>query len=39
MNCETLGCEGEGVSYNDDGEYLCEDCLFEWYINEQSDDE
>ena len=28
--CEARGCENDAISYTDDGDHLCEDCLFEW---------
>lgn len=27
-------CDEPGVGYNDDGRWLCEDCLFEWACEE-----
>lgn len=30
MVCEARGCRELAVSFNDDGEALCEDCLAEW---------
>lgn len=30
MVCEARGCNENAVAFNDDGEALCEDCLFEW---------
>lgn len=30
MICEARGCREPAVSFNDDGEALCEDCLAEW---------
>ena len=31
--CEARGCKEMSVAFNDDGEALCEDCLFEWTAN------
>lgn len=31
-SCEQ--CDENGVGFNDDGEFLCEDCLFEWAIDQ-----
>lgn len=28
--CEHRGCSEEAIGFNDDGEALCEDHLFEW---------
>ena len=28
--CDTRGCEELAVGFNEDGEALCEDCLFQW---------
>lgn len=28
--CEARGCQEYAVGFNDDGDALCEDCLFEW---------
>ena len=36
LKCEH--CGAEGFSYNDNGEWLCEQCLFEYYIKEDSDE-
>ena len=30
QRCESRGCNAVAVAFNDDGEALCEDCLFEW---------
>lgn len=27
--CEHRGCSEQGVGFNDDGEWLCEDCLLD----------
>lgn len=32
--CDSRGCKELGVGHNDDGEWLCEDCMFEWYQQE-----
>lgn len=34
MICEQRGCSEDAVAFNDDGEALCEDCLFEWTLSE-----
>ena len=28
--CEQRGCSEDAIAVNDDGEAMCEDCLFEW---------
>lgn len=28
--CEARGCQEYAVGFNDEGDALCEDCLFEW---------
>lgn len=30
LTCEARGCTEAAVAFNDEGEALCEDCLFEW---------
>lgn len=32
-SCEK--CEADGEVYNEDGEYLCGDCWFEWHIEQE----
>ena len=32
--CEARGCREEAVAFNDDGEAMCEDCLFQWNVDE-----
>ena len=34
-SCECRGCTQDGVGFNDDGTFMCEDCLFEW-VEEQN---
>jgi hypothetical protein len=31
--CEERGCKERAVGFDDDGNALCEDCLFEWMSN------
>lgn len=31
--CDARGCEEPAIGFNDDGEALCEDCMFEWVSN------
>lgn len=31
-------CSEKGIGFNDDGEWLCEDCMFEWSMEEFGDD-
>lgn len=30
QTCDTRGCSGPAIAFNEDGEALCEDCMFEW---------
>ena len=39
MICEARGCKEEAAGFNDDGEALCEDCLLEWMIAAQDDED
>lgn len=32
--CESRNCEEAAIGFNDDGEALCEDCMFEWVEEE-----
>jgi len=32
--CQARGCCERGVGCNDDGDFLCEDCLFEWTVEQ-----
>ena len=34
MVCEARDCNESAVAFNDDGEALCEDCLFEWALTD-----
>ena len=38
LSCECRGCEQDGVGYNDDGVFMCEDCLFEWAVEQNNPD-
>jgi len=37
QKCEARGCDEDAIAFNDDGDALCEDCLFEW-VTENFDD-
>lgn len=37
--CEARGCKEEAVGFNDEGEAMCEDCLFEWSVADLDCDE
>lgn len=30
-------CDERGIGCNDDGDYLCEDCMFEWMSESSAD--
>lgn len=30
QKCEAHGCNEDATVFNDDGDALCEDCMFEW---------
>lgn len=32
--CEKCGCDDDGLMFNDDGEYLCFECLFMQQVEE-----
>lgn len=34
FNVECDNCNERGVGFNDEGEWLCEDCMFEWACEE-----
>lgn len=37
--CHARGCNEQAVSFNDDGEALCEDCMIEWVTEHATKDE
>lgn len=39
MICEARGCRENAVAFNDDGEALCEDCIFEWAVIQSFEDD
>jgi hypothetical protein len=34
QQCEAKGCKEDAVSFNEDGEALCQDCLIAWTMQE-----
>jgi formylmethanofuran dehydrogenase subunit E len=32
--CQGRHCEQAGIGYNDDGEFLCEEHMEDWYVEE-----